>query len=198
MRFTSLGREGFFRGFIVSIFATVGLLPVAAVADSGFYAGGSLGSATISADVPDEDLGEVFQFDENDFAWKAFAGYKFDLPVIDLGIEGGYVDLGEPSGQLVGVPVSLGVTGWDVFGLASIDLGPVGVFAKAGLITWDAEAFVDGLQGGTDDGSDPAYGIGLKFNLGSLELRGEYEYFDLESTDDVYLLSAGLVFHFGG
>lgn len=198
MQQTSLGKEGFFRVFLIGACAVAGLAPLAANADSGFYAGGSVGSATISAEVPDEDLGEVFEFDENDFAWKAFAGYRFDLPVIDFGIEGGYVDLGEPSGELAGIPVSLGVTGWDIFGLASIDLGPVGVFAKAGLITWDAEAFIDGFQGDVDDGSDPAYGIGLKFNLGSLEIRGEYEYFDLESADDVYMLSAGLVFHFGG
>ena len=198
MQQTSLGKEKLLTKFLIGVFAAAGLAPMAAFADSGFYAGGSVGSATISADVPDEDLGEVFEFDENDFAWKAFAGYQFDLPVIDLGIEGGYVDLGEPSGDLLGVPVSIGVTGWDIFGIANVDLGPVGVFAKAGLITWDAEAFVDGFQEGIDDGSDPAYGIGLKFNVGSIEIRGEYEYFDLESADDVYLLSAGLVFHFGG
>jgi hypothetical protein len=96
------------------------------------------------------------------------------------------------------VPISLDVTGWDIFGVAGIDIGPIGVFAKAGLITWDAEATVDGITEGGDDGSDPAYGVGAKFNLGSLEIRGEYEYFDLDSADDVYMLSAGFVFHFGG
>jgi hypothetical protein len=99
---------------------------------------------------------------------------------------------------LLGVPVGLDVTGWDIFGVAGVDIGPVGVFAKAGMISWDLDAFVDGVEEGSDDGSDPAYGVGAKFNLGSLEIRGEYEYFDLESTDDVYMLSAGFVFHFGG
>ena len=37
-------------------------------ADSGFFLGGSIGSSTVQAEVPDEDLSEVFQFDENDFA----------------------------------------------------------------------------------------------------------------------------------
>jgi hypothetical protein len=198
MQFTSFGKEKFIRNIFISAFAVAGLVPMAAVADSGFYAGGSLGSATISADIPDEGLGEVFVFDENDFAWKAFGGYQFDLPVIKLGIEGGYVDLGSPSADLLGIPVSLDVTGWDVFGVAGFDLGPVGIFAKAGLISWDADAIVDGIEEGSDDGSDPAYGVGASFNIGALEIRGEYEYFDLDSADDVYMLSAGLVFHFGG
>jgi outer membrane immunogenic protein len=185
---------------VVSICASVaalGVMPFAgALAESGPYIGGSVGSATIAAEIPDENLGEVFDFDENDFAWKAFGGYNFDLAVVDLAIEGGYVDLGSPSGDLLGSVVQLDVTGWDVFGLVGIELGPVGVFAKAGMISWDAEATIDSIDDGGDDGTDPAYGVGARFTIGTLEIRGEYEYFDIESTDDVYMLSAGLVFNF--
>jgi hypothetical protein len=194
----SISKNSLFKPLYSVAVMAAGLLPFAAQADSGFYLGGNLGSATINAEIPDENLGEVFEFDEDDFAWKAYGGYNFDLPVINLGVEGGYVDLGSPSGDLLGSSVGLDVTGWDVFALAGFDLGPVGVFAKAGIIAWDADAVIDGIQGEGDDGSDPAYGIGARFNLGSLEIRGEYEYFDIESTEDVYMLSAGLVFHFGG
>lgn len=183
---------------IGTFLATAGFMSFGvAYAESGPYLGGSVGSVTISADVPDEDLGEVFVFDENDFAWKAFGGYNFDLAVVDLAIEGGYVDLGAPSADLLGSSVELEVAGWDVFGLAGIELGPVGVFAKAGMVSWDADASVDGIEAGGDDGTDPAYGVGARFTLGTLEIRGEYEYFDIDSTEDVYLLSAGLVFNFG-
>ena len=48
----------------------------------------------------------------------------------------------------------------------------------------------------SDSGSDPAYGAGLRFSLGSMEIRGEYELFDIDGSDDVYLLSAGLVWTF--
>lgn len=179
--------------------AVMGLMPFAnAHADSGPYIGGSVGSVTIQAEIPDENLGEVFEFDENDFAWKAFGGYNFDLAVVDLAIEGGYVDLGSPSGDLLGSSVGLDVTGWDVFGLVGINLGPVGLFAKAGMISWDAEATIDAIDAGSDDGTDPAYGIGARFTLGTLEIRGEYEYFDIDTAEDVYMLSAGLVFNFGG
>ena len=178
--------------------ATLGLMSFTdAVADSGPYIGGSLGSATIQAEVPDQNLGDVFRFDEDDFAWKAYGGYNFDLAAVDLAIEGGYVDLGAPSGNLLGSQVELDLTGWDLFGLAGIRLGPVGLFVKAGMVSWDAEATVDSIGNGGDSGTDPAYGVGARFNLGNVEIRGEYEYFDIESTNDVYMLSAGLVFHFG-
>jgi hypothetical protein len=179
--------------------AALGLVPIAdALAESGPYIGGSIGSVTIQAEIPDENFTDVFKFDENDFAWKAFGGYSFDLPVIDLAIEGGYVDLGAPSGNLLGSQVELDLNGWDVFGLVGLDLGPVGVFVKAGVVSWDAEATIDSIGAGGDSGTDPAYGIGARFNLGNLEIRGEYEYFDIDSTDDVYMLSAGVVLHFGG
>jgi hypothetical protein len=182
----------------VVVFLSVGN----AHAQSGAYLGGSVGSATIAVDIPDENLGEVFEFDENDFAWKAFGGYNFDLGVVDLAIEGGYVDLGAPSGDLLGSQVELDVTGWDVFGVLGVDIGPVGVFAKAGMVSWDAAASINNIDTGEDDGTDPAYGVGARFNLGNLEIRDEYEYFDIDPEDanseDVYMLSAGLVFNFGG
>ena len=172
------------------------LLPLGAQAESGLYAGGSVGSVTIQADIPD-DIGEEFEFDENDFAWKAFAGYNFDLAVLDLAIEGGYVDLGAPSGDILGTNLELNLDGWDVFGLAGLQLGPIGVFAKAGVISWDIEATVEGIDdSSSDDGTDPAYGVGARFSLGSLEIRGEYEMFDLDNVDDIYMLSAGLVWTF--
>lgn len=182
--------------------AALGLLPFTdARAESGPYIGGSVGSATIAVEIPDEDPGAVFDFDENDFAWKAFGGYNFDLGVADLAIEGGYVDLGAPSGELLGSEVELDVTGWDVFGLLGVDIGPVGLFAKAGMVSWDVEATIDGIEDEGDDGTDPAYGVGARFNLGNLQIRAEYEYFDIDSEgadgEDVYMLSAGLVVNFG-
>lgn len=167
-------------------------------ADSAAYIGGSVGDATVQVDVPEEDeIGAVFEFDESDFAWKAFGGFNFDLAVVDLAIEGGYVDLGAPSGRVADTEIEVDVSGWDVFGLAGIELGPIGVFAKAGVISWDADTTIEAIGDSRgDDGTDPAYGIGARFNLGSLEIRGEYEYFDIDSAEEVYMLSAGVAFAF--
>ena len=175
----------------------IGLAPVAdARAESGWYVGGSVGDATVQTDVVTEDLGEVFSFDESDFAWKAFGGYNFDIAFMDIAIEGGYVDMGSPSGTVGDLDLSVDVAGWDIFALAGFNLGPVGLFAKAGMISWDADSTLGGLDAGGDSGSDPAYGVGARFTLGGFEIRGEYEMFDIEEANDVYLLSLGVAFNF--
>jgi len=66
----------------------------------GLYVGGSAGVATstadrgrLEADVDDIWPGsEVTNFDDEDFAWKTYLGYRFDRP---FAIEGGWVELGE-------------------------------------------------------------------------------------------------------
>jgi hypothetical protein len=178
-----------------AIFAVFGL-GQQALADSGFYLGGSVGDATLAIAAAGEEIGDIFEFDESDFAWKAFAGYKFDLPVIKLGIEGGYVDLGNPEAVLLDSEVGLAVTGWDAFGTAGFGLGPVELFGKIGVVSWDAKATLDGIGEGGDDGTDAAYGIGLSVGFSSLEIRAEYEVFDISDVDDLYMLSAGLVWRF--
>jgi len=162
-------------------------------ADSGWFLGGSIGQAGV--EIEDTSGIQPLTFDEDDFAWKAFGGYNFDLTVINLAIEAGYVNLGSPSGDLLGIPVKVDVDGFDVFGVFGFNLGPVGIFAKAGVISWDAEISVDGL-GDSDDGSDPAYGVGAKIAIGSIDLRAEYELFDIEDAEDVSMLSVGLVWTF--
>jgi hypothetical protein len=163
------------------------LLSGAAMAgtDSGFYAGGGIGVATIDTDLPGGG-----DFDDDDTAWKAIVGYNIGIvPFLDLAVEGGYVNLGEPSDRGIDVEVD----GWDAFGLVGVMLGPIGVFGKVGLINWDTE-ISGGL--GDDDGTDPAYGIGARFQLGSFQLRAEAEMFDVDNVDDVYMLSASALYTF--
>lgn len=167
----------------------------AAVADSGPYFGGSVGNTTLEANISDPDLGD-FTFDESDFSWKLFGGYTFDLGVIDLGVEAGYVDLGGPSVAFLGDEFGLDLTAWDAFAVAGFDLGPIGVFAKLGMISWDAEVSFAGVDLGSEDGSDTAYGVGAAFNLGSFQIRAEYEIFDISDVEDLTMLSAGFVFTF--
>lgn len=188
---------------VASFVAITGLgLAGPAHAESAAYIGGSVGDATVQVDVPDaENIDNVFEFDESDFAWKAFGGFDFDLTVVDLAIEGGYVDLGSPSGPVADIDIGedieigLDVSGWDVFGLVGFELGPIGIFGKAGVISWDADTTIEAIETG-DDGTDPAYGVGARFKLESFEIRGEYEYFDIDSAEEVYMLSAGVVFRF--
>lgn len=167
---------------------------VPAHADSGFYFGGAVGRSLVNADIVGPATGPL-DFDDGDSAWKAFGGFNIDGFVIDLAVEGGYVDFGQPADRIAGNDVQLDLTGWDVFGLAGIELGPVGVFAKAGFIDWSADATVNGTRVSGDSGTDPAYGIGVRFSLFSTEVRGEYEYFDIGGID-ASLLSLGAAWTF--
>jgi outer membrane immunogenic protein len=117
------------------------------------------------------------------------------LDTFSLGIEGGYVDLGSPSADVLTVPISLDPTGLNLYGTAGVDIGPVGLFAKYGFVDWEVDGSIGGIDF-DDDGNDPAYGVGVRFNLGSIEIRGEYEIFDISDAEDVTLLSAGIVVRF--
>ncbi|MEM9802313.1 MAG: hypothetical protein AAGA20_18445, partial [Planctomycetota bacterium] len=61
---------------------------------SGWYTGASLGTSFLELERGDEDT--AFAFDEEDTAWKAYGGYRWDSPHFHFGLEGGYVDLGDP------------------------------------------------------------------------------------------------------
>jgi outer membrane immunogenic protein len=166
-----------------------------ALADSGFYVGASAGSAQTELEFADVGLGSI-DFDEDDTAWKILGGFNFDILVVDLAVEAAWVDFGSPSNSGLEVDVD-GISG---FGLVGFELGPIGVFGKAGLVSWDAEATLDNLVSDDDSGTDPAYGIGARFSIGSIELRAEYEIFDIDAdgvnSSDLSMVSVGGVWTF--
>jgi outer membrane immunogenic protein len=184
------------RGLTAGALASAMLLAVPAMADSGFYIGGSVGNTTLEANFQDPIGGNDFLFDESDFSWKAFGGFNFDLPGLILGVEGGYRSLGGPAATFASESYGIDITAWDAYGVAGFDLGPLNVFGKLGIISWDADVTIAGIDAGSEDDQDTAYGIGASFNLGSLQLRAEYEVFDVSDIEDLYMLSAGFVYTF--
>jgi hypothetical protein len=181
---------------LAALLAAFFLLPVSAMADSGFYIGGSFGNAGVEVDLGDLGLED---FDEDDSAYKAFLGYRFDLPMMILAVEGGYVNLGEPEYRVDPASVSIEPTGINLFALAGVEAGPMDFFVKAGYIAWDADFVGDDGLGNilrdSDSGSDLGYGLGLSFGLGPLEVRGEYEMYDIEDAD-VSMISVGFSYLF--
>ena len=171
------------------------LVPLDARADSGFYLGVGAGGATLEADLGPSAFGGLpTEIDEDDTAVKVFAGYQFDTPVVDLGIEAGYVDFGEPDIDTGGGLLLLDPTGINLWGTAAFDLGPAAVYGKLGILAWDIESAFSGLSV-SEDGTDVAYGAGVRFNLGALQIRGEYEIYDLDG-DDLAMLSLGVAWLF--
>jgi len=162
--------------------------PAFAGGDSGFYLGAGVGQGSVDGDLNDGDDG--FSFDGDDTAYKLIAGYNFGIiPLIGLAAEVEYVDFGKPEDG----GAELDVSAFAAFGVVGVNLGPIGVFGKLGVASWDADVSND--SGFSDDGTDPAYGIGARFQIASFQIRAEYEYFDLDAAD-ADLLSASLLYTF--
>lgn len=188
--------QNLYRGLAASALVSALLVSSPAMADSGPYIGASIGNTTLEASLQDPIGGGTFLFDESDFSWKIYGGFNFDLPSINLAVEGGYRSLGGPSAVIATETFGIDLTAWDAYGVAGFDLGPVAVFGKLGLVSWDADLTIAGFDAGSESDQDTAYGVGASFGLGSFQLRAEYEVFDVSDTDDVYMLSAGFVYTF--
>jgi OOP family OmpA-OmpF porin len=153
-------------------------------AELGGYLGGSIGQTTIKIDDID--------FDKSDTGWKAFGGYNF-LPW--LGVEGGYIDFGSPSDDVLGDNVDVDLTGWQIFLVGSVPVGPVDLFVKAGGIEAKVDVHVSGFGSESDSDEYFAYGAGAAWNIGKFALRVEAEGYDANNVDDLYFLSAGVTYH---
>jgi outer membrane protein with beta-barrel domain len=160
-------------------------LPVLA-ADNGIYIGGSIGQANLKID----DLAGIdsADFDGEDTAWKLIAGIR---PLDWLAVEASYVNFGEPDDTVIGLPLKAEGDGISAFAVGFLEAGPVDLFGKVGLISWDSD-----IAGANDDGTDLAYGAGLQFRVLGLSLRAEYEIFDAESVDDLSMISVGVTYTF--
>lgn len=185
-------------GLSVALASLVALLALpSGAADNGFYLGASVGQATVEIDDLDDALDNT-DFSGDDMAYKVFAGFRF---LNFLGVEGSYRDLGSADDTIpaLGGTVAADVTGYDAFAVGYLPLGIADIFLKAGMISWDAELSADLLGGPvtlSDDGTDPAYGIGFQFRFSSFALRGELEYLDIEGASAVYMYSVGGSFTF--
>jgi OOP family OmpA-OmpF porin len=171
------------------------LAPGAALAaDNGFYLG--LGASDVSSDY---ELGGLVSGDaEDNRGFKGIVGFR---PLDSFGIEANYVDLGETIAPL---SVSLGCIGCpttaqidsqavSVSAVGFLALPLVDLFARVGYARWESEARI--LASQEAEGSDPTYGAGAQFRVGSFALRVEYERFDFDE-DSADLVSVGFTYTF--
>ncbi len=172
--------------------AFAGILCITSLMDSGanaegFSAGTSIGSSNIRFDDPSSSL----DFDGSDVGWKVFGKYMFND---NWGVEVGYVDFGSPDDTIFGVDIAIDFYGIDAFLIGSFPASDsFDLFAKAGYISWDAKISTPGFPSESDDGSDLALGIGGAFHTtDTLSILGELEWFDIEDSDSVWMLSLGI------
>jgi len=164
-------------------------LPVlpAVAADNGFYLGGSVGQANLKiSDITDGI--STADFDADDTAFKLIAGIR---PLDWLGVEAAYVNFGEPEDTVLNQKLKADGDGISAFAVGFLPTGPVDLFAKVGLISWDSK-----ISGSFDDsGTDLAYGVGAQFRVLGLSIRAEYEKLDISDVD-LDMISVGLTYTF--
>ena len=164
-------------------------LPVlpAVAADNGFYLGGSVGQANLQIDDLSDGI-STGDFDADDTAFKLIAGIR---PLDWLGVEAAYVNFGEPEDTVLGQKLEAEGDGISAFAVGFLPTGPVDLFAKLGLISWDSK-----ISGSfDDDGTDLAYGVGAQFRVLGLSIRAEYEKFEISDVD-LDMISVGLTYTF--
>lgn len=157
------------RILFICLVSSLLMSPITALAgaESGFYIGVGAGDTSLEADG---------FFDVDDSGYKVLGGYNIGfIPLVDFAVEASYVDFGD----FVVPGDVLEVTGISAFGLVGMSFGPIGVFAKAGALSWE----VEDSSGDTGDSTDSAYGVGARFAIGSFAVRAEYEVFELEDVD---------------
>lgn len=160
------------------------------------YVGGSAGSAKQGDTCNDPFFnGEC---NNQDFAWKAFGGARFN-PM--LGVEVGYYDLGDSSmnGTTGGSVAKLdsSTTGSAVVGVGYVPLSPqVEAFGKAGAMAWDnktSKTSGNRTEQAEASGTSTLVGGGAQFQLDSnLHLRGEWEHVFNIGADSAYETDADL------
>jgi OOP family OmpA-OmpF porin len=175
----------------VTAILTLASAPALAV-DNGFYFGASVGAGGVKFDERFD--GQRVDYDAGSTGFKAIAGWRF----LDwLSVEANYVDLGSGEDKIDGEKVETDVSGASLSMVGFLPVGPVDLFARAGVIDWTADVTLSGLDlKGSDDGTDLTYGVGAQFRIWSLSLRAEYELFDIADADTVDLVSVGVTWTF--
>lgn len=104
-----------------------------------------------------------------------------------IGVEGGYIDHGKFS--ISGADL----TATSLYGALrpSIDLGPLHIYGRVGVHSWDTK-----YGDVKNDGVDPMYGVGLEyFVFGPVALGAAYHVYKLDN-EDVKNFSLSATFHF--
>ncbi|TDG11272.1 hypothetical protein E2F43_18935 [Seongchinamella unica] len=167
------------------ILLTLGMTSTA-LAQNGFYAGASIGQATI------DGCDGLTKCDDEDTGWKVFGGWEFNR---NIAIEAAWVDFGEVSGSIGESKVSAEVDGWVLAGKGMLPLTEqFSVFAKLGMIMWDVEGS-GAASGIDDDGTDLVYGLGAQYMFTDrFGVVGEWEWYDIDNDIDLFSIGALIKF----
>ena len=174
-----------------SLAATIALIAAPAFAaddndnTDGLYLGAAIGDFSADLDRPD-DADDVELDFENQDANRIFAGWRFNQFVA---FQLDWTDFGESNVA----PGLLGIRAesdaWTPAVVGTLPLGPVELYAKAGMMYYNVEVNSNTSNLVDDSGNDPVYGVGIGFTaFERLNFRLEYERVDIEQFDDANAL----------
>ena len=169
--------------------------------DEGFYLGGGYGAFDVQVDDLDDSDEAIQRIDDDDNAWKIFAGWRIN-PY--FAFELNYVDFGEPGDQFEGSGsdnnYQLDLAGIQPAIYGSFPLGPVELFGKLGYYFYDVEISTDLDEPDIDSDADEeawsyGFGAGITF-LERLHVKLEYEKIDTDVIDDLDAIWASAAWRF--
>src|SRR5262245_28322732 len=171
------------------ILATLAAPGAAFAADNGFYLG--LASSDVSSDYALTSLSPAGA--DDDRGLKAIGGFRL---LDSFAIEANYVDLGKTTAPIA-FPASTLTIDSQVVSVSAVGLIAmpfVDLYGRVGMARWNSEASLLGASN-EESGTDPTYGAGAQFRVGSFALRLEYERFDFDD-DSSDLVSVGFTYTF--
>jgi OOP family OmpA-OmpF porin len=159
-------------------------------ADTGFYAGASIGQMKASGSCP-----AGFSCDFKDTSWKIFGGYRINR---NFAAEVFYADLGSLSITSGGLKATADQTSFGIAALGIFPLNPqFDLFGKLGIANTDqkASASAGGFSASASaSGSDIVFGVGAVYNFTrNFGVRAEWERFNDSEVDN---LSIGIQYRF--
>lgn len=151
---------------------------VAQQQDTGWYVGGMIGQSDLDID--------------KDTAWKASIGYQINRT---FSAEVGYTNLGEVSGNVLGVPVEAEANAWEVIGIGKLPIGnQLSAYGLLGIAMVKAEARSGGVTA-DDDSTELTFGVGAQYDI-SRNLGARLQWQRYGADEDIDVISVGVVFKF--
>jgi len=171
---------------------SIAVFPLTAIADSGFFIGAALGSASL-----DDDF-DGLTVDSSSTSVRLVGGWRFNE---FFAFEAGYHNFGdfEDTVDVGGTPtnVSLKADGFTLGVIGSLPMGErFSLFGRAGMFFWDGDADINNVTVATPEDSNLYIGVGAGYAFTEkFLLTGDWTRYELEDTQS-NVLSIGFEYRF--
>jgi OmpA-OmpF porin, OOP family len=148
----------------------------------GFYLGAGLGEFSTEIDeVSDVDNVDL-DFDTDEDAKKIYAGWRFNR---FFAVQVDQYEFGDSNLAVNLLPVTAATDGTAASIIGTLPLGPIELFARAGILWYDVNVDLNGREVIDESGNDNVYSAGIGFTLAErFNIRLEYEEIRVDDAFD--------------